>query len=103
MHHLGQRVKELTALHQTARLVQNPNMTPQEVMEYFVPLLPPAWQFPEITGAKFSYGSLVVSTDNFSKTPWTQSAEFRTGDEKQGLLEVCYLTEKPPLAEGPFF
>ncbi len=102
MHHLGERVKELTALHQTARLVQNPDMTPQEVIEHFVPLLPQAWQFPEITGAKFSYGSIVVATDNFSKTPWTQSAEFLTGDEKQGLLQVCYLTEQPPLVEGPF-
>jgi PAS domain S-box-containing protein len=102
MHHLGERVKELTALHQTARLVQNPDMAPQQVIEHFVPLLPPAWQFPEITCAKFSYGSIVVSTDNFSKTPWTQSAEFQTGDEKRGLLEVCYLTEKPSLVEGPF-
>ena len=102
MNNLGERVKELTALHQTARLVQDPNATPREIVERFVELIPAAWRYPEITGAHVLYDSIEVATPNFTSTPWKQSAEFKTGDGKQGVLEVCYLAEKPRLDEGPF-
>ncbi|MEE8612897.1 MAG: MHYT domain-containing protein, partial [Nitrospirales bacterium] len=102
MYNLGERVKELTALHQTARLVQDPQATPKEVIQQLVPLLPPAWQYPESTAARFTYDTLQVATPNFSPTPWTQRAEFQTEDGKSGLLEVCYLVKQPDRDEGPF-
>ena len=66
MKNLGERVKELTALHQTARLVQDPNATPKEIMGRFVELIPSAWRYPEITGARLLYDSIEVQTENFS-------------------------------------
>jgi PAS domain-containing protein len=102
MNNLGERVKELTALHQTARLVQDPNATPKEIVERLVELIPAAWRYPEITGAHVLYDSIEVTTPNFASTPWIQSAEFQTGDGKRGVIEVCYLAEKPKLDEGPF-
>ena len=102
MNNLGERVKELTALHQTARLVQDPHATPKEIVNRFVELIPAAWRYPEITGAHLFYDSIEFATPNFVSTPWVQRAEFKTGDGKRGLLEVCYLVEKPKLDEGPF-
>jgi len=102
MNHLGERVKELTALHQTARLVQDPQSTPKAVIEQLIPHLPPAWQYPEITGARFSYDDINIATPNFQQTPWVQKAEFTTSDGKVGVVEVCYLEEKPVDIEGPF-
>ena len=102
MNNLGERVKELTALHQTARLVQDPNAAPREIVERFVELIPAAWRYPDITGAHVLYDSIEVATKNFASTPWIQSAEFKTGDGKRGVFEVCYLAEKPNLDEGPF-
>ena len=66
MNNLGERVKELTALHQTARLVQDPQVTPKEIVERFVELIPAAWRYPEITSVRFLYDSIEVTTPNYT-------------------------------------
>ena len=102
MDDLGQRVKELTALHQTARLLQDPAAIPEGIMQQLIDFIPSAWQYPDITTARFTYNSIEITTPNFIMTPWTQQAEFVTGDGKKGRLEVCYAQEKPEQHEGPF-
>lgn len=102
MEDLGSRVRELTALHHTARLIQHPSASPQEIMRELLPLLCEAWQYPTITGARISYGGLKVATKNFQPTDWMQQAEFSTEDGTCGLLEICYLEKRPILQEGPF-
>ena len=102
MNHLGERVKELTALHQTARLVQDPQMTPRDVIERLVPHLPAAWPYPDSTGARFSYDTVDIATKNFQQTPWVQRAQFTTSDGTVGMVEVCYVREHPAVFEGPF-
>lgn len=102
MHHLGERVKELTALHETARLLQTPQLTPSEIVHKVLSLIPPAWQYPGITVARFTFDEIDVATPNYSPTPWTQTADFTTKDGKHGRLAVCYLTEQPEVGEGPF-
>jgi PAS domain S-box-containing protein len=102
MEDLGSRVRELTALHHTARLVQHPSAAPQEIMQELLPLLCEAWQYPAITEARISYGDLHVATTNFQQTEWMQRAEFTTNDNTPGLLEICYLDKRPIAQEGPF-
>ena len=51
VHDLGERVKELTALHTTGRLLNEPG-SPDEVLAPIVNLLPAAWQYPDITAAR---------------------------------------------------
>lgn len=102
MEDLGNRVKELTALHQTARLVQDPLATPQEVAQQLLPLLRAAWQHPDITEAHISYAGIDIATPNFRPTDWMQRAEFLTDDGTGGVLEICYVEERPAEAEGPF-
>ena len=95
MEDLGSRVRELTALHHTARLIQHPSATPQDIMRELLPLLCDAWQYPSITEARISYGDLKVATKNFQPTDWMQQAEFSTEDGTPGLLEICYLEKRP--------
>jgi PAS domain S-box-containing protein len=102
MQALGSRVKELTALHHTARLAQDPMATPQEVVQQLLPLLREAWQYPQITEARISYADIDIATPNFQRTDWMQRAEFFTDDGKAGLLEICYVEERPTAQEGPF-
>jgi len=102
MDELGNRVKELTALHQTARLVQDPLATPHVVMRQLLPLLCAAWQFPDMTEARIAYADLDLTTSHFRPTRWMQQAEFATADGTPGLLEICYLEERPTADEGPF-
>ena len=99
---LHERVKELTALHQTANILQD-NVTPaQQLMQQIVELIPPAWQYPGITGACIRFDDLSACTANFQETPWMQTRCFKTLAGLAGIIQVAYLKEMPVLDEGPF-
>jgi PAS domain S-box-containing protein len=100
-HRLGERVKELTALHSTAKIFQKQSTVP-ELLQEVVSILPPAWQYPCVTAARITFHGMDFQTDNFTVTPWRQSADFTTTDGKLGAIEVYYLDEMPQEVEGPF-
>jgi PAS domain S-box-containing protein len=102
VHHLGERVKELTALHRAARILQNEAQPLPDLLQQFVAVLPPAWQYPEITAARIRLGELEFATPNFKQTSWMQRADFSLAEGLQGVVEVVYLEEKPPEQDGPF-
>ncbi|MCX6568089.1 MAG: sensor histidine kinase [Candidatus Aminicenantes bacterium] len=99
---LKERVKELTALHGAARVLEHAGKTPATILKEIVALLPPAWQYPEITAVKISLGAVETATPNFARTPWSQMAMFSAGEGAEGLIEVVYLEDRPALFEGPF-
>jgi PAS domain S-box-containing protein len=101
VHDLGERVKELTALHATSRLLNEPG-TPGELLARIVTLLPAAWQYPDITGARIATHDIDVRSEGFALTPWVQRADFTTSDGRVGTIEIVYLQERPNAAEGPF-
>jgi transcriptional regulator with PAS, ATPase and Fis domain len=102
LHHLRERVKELTALHSTAQLFQNEDLSTEELLQRIADLIPPSWQYPEVTAARIRFGHLQITTDNFVPSRWTQRAEFICRDGTVGEIEVAYLEERPPEVEGPF-
>jgi PAS domain S-box-containing protein len=102
LHHLGERVKELTALHKAARILQNEERTTVEWLQQVVTVLPPAWQYPEITAARIRLGELEYATPNFKQSPWTQRADFSVAEGLRGTIEVVYLEERAAEQEGPF-
>ena len=102
LHRLGERVKELTALHHAARILQNEEHATAEWLQQFVGVLPSAWQYPEITAARIQLGELELATPNFKPTPWTQRADFSVAEGLQGAIEVAYLEERPAEQEGSF-
>lgn len=99
---LGERVKELTCLHGVARLLQDPPDDPAAVLALVVELLPPAWQYPEVTEARITAGSAVAATAGFRPAGQSQTVQFAGGDGSEGLIEVVYLEDMPPSFEGPF-
>ena len=101
IHDLGERVKELTALQQTTRTLQDETKSLPELLQEVVRSLPSAWQYPEVTAARIRFGDLEFKTNGFATTPWSQTCEFSAGNVK-GELEVAYLKEMPPEAIGPF-
>jgi formate hydrogenlyase transcriptional activator len=102
LYDLGERVKELTALHQTARLLENEQLGVSELLAQIAALLPPAFQYPEITQACVRYGDAEVRTPGFADAPWRLTKVFETRNGTTGALDVVYLQERPPAAEGPF-
>ena len=101
-HELGERVKELNCLYGIARLVERPGVSLKKVIGGVVNLIPPSWQFPEITCARIVFQDEEYRTSNFRETVWTQTSPFFADGEQVGLLEVFYLEKKPQSDEGPF-
>jgi PAS domain S-box-containing protein len=101
VHDLGERVKELRLLHAVARLLQSDRAFNLDLLTELVGLLPLAWQYPECCEAHIAYGGIEAATPGWQESPWKQSASFATASG-DGIIEVIYLIEKPPEAEGPF-
>jgi PAS domain S-box-containing protein len=101
LRNLKERVKELTALHATMELLQYDRGLTADLLQAIADLIRLGWQYPEITAVRLVFAGNETRTPNFTPTPWMQSARFSTSSEG-GLIEVAYLRESPPEAEGPF-
>jgi len=101
-HDLGERAKELNCLYGISNLVQRPDISLEELLQGTVNLIPPAWQYPEITCARIALGGQEYLTENFRETAWRQTSDIIVNGERTGAVEVCYLEEKPESDEGPF-
>jgi len=102
LHRLTERIKELTALHMTARILQDETKSAPEMMADVVALLPPAWQYPEITTARIRFQELESVSQGFVESEWRQSAKFTTPRGETGCVEVYYREPRPLADEGPF-
>lgn len=102
VHNLGERVKELTALHRTSRLLQQERPFDLGVLQEMVAFLPSAWQHPEICAARVSFAGLTATSPGWQESPWSLGVEFRTRTGEVGAIRVVYREECPPADEGPF-
>ncbi|MEE8358390.1 MAG: ATP-binding protein, partial [Candidatus Hydrothermarchaeales archaeon] len=100
---LGERVKELKGLYGTSQLIADPDSTLEGVFQGAVDLIPPSWQYPEITCARITFEGKEFKTANWKAPKWMQTADIITIKKKAGVIEVGYLEQKPEIDEGPFF
>ena len=101
-HSLGERVKELSCLYGISSLIEKQNISSEEIFQGTVDLIPPAWQYPEVTCARIILEGQEFQTDNFKETIWKQTSDIVVHGDRIGTLEVCYLEERPRMDEGPF-
>ncbi|MEE9594734.1 MAG: PAS domain S-box protein, partial [Candidatus Hydrothermarchaeales archaeon] len=101
-HDLGERVKELNCLYGISKLVEDPDISFEGVFQGTVDLIPPSWQYPEITHGRVSFGDRVYVTKGFREGEWWQEADIVAGGVEVGRVEVFYGEERPELFEGPF-
>jgi len=66
---LDERVKELNCLYGISALVEKPGISLAEILQGTVDLVPPAWQYPEITGARVVLEGQEFRTKNLEKPP----------------------------------
>jgi len=99
---LGKRAKEMKCLYDISYVVEGPGITLEEICQRTVDLIPPAWQYPEITCARILVDDQEYRTENFSETSWKQASEIFLHGKRIGTVEVCYLEEKEECDEGPF-
>jgi PAS domain S-box-containing protein len=101
-HDLGERVKELKCLYGISNILERSSITLDEIYQEVINLLPPSWQYPEITCARMIIGEKEFKTDNFKMTSWKQTATIKVKGEDKGIVEVYYLEARPEIYEGPF-
>ncbi|HON86274.1 MAG TPA: histidine kinase [Syntrophorhabdaceae bacterium] len=101
-HALGERIKELNCLYNISYLVEKYGISLEKILSGIVEIIPPAWQYPEITCARIDIEENTFATENFKITPWKQSSPITVKGKKAGMLEVYYLEERPESYEGPF-
>jgi PAS domain S-box-containing protein len=97
-HNLKERVKELTCLYGISDLAENPDTSTGELIQGVLGLIPPAWQFPDITCARITLNNVEYKTENFKITEWKLSSSVNVR-EKVLEIEVYYLEDKPFLEE----
>ena len=99
---LGERIKELNCLYGISNLVEIPGVSLEEVFQGTVDLIPPAWQYPEVTCARITLEGKEFSTGNFGPSRWQKTADILARGEQVGTVQVGYLQERPASDEGPF-
>ena len=102
MNEVGERIKELNCLFKISRLMERRRLTLKQILQGIVELIPPAWQYPEITCAKIMIDSQEFSTENFEETQWKLTQNIVVDARTAGTLAVYYLKDKPESDEGPF-
>jgi signal transduction histidine kinase len=102
LHDLNERVKELTALHRTARLLQDHKRPPPKLLQEIVTILPAAFDQAEIAAARIVFDGVEYRSPNFGSSPWTESAHFTTTGGRHGLVEIVYAENRFKQTNHPF-
>ena len=95
---LQERVKELKCLFQITKLLNNPNISIDEILMGSLESIRHGWQCPEILCARILFNGKEFKTNNFKQTPWSLKCQTMV-KEKDLSLEVYYLEDKPFLNE----
>ena len=101
-HSLGERIKELNCLYSISKLRERTDFSLEDILQAIVDLIPPAWQYPEITCARIFFNGYEFTTFNYKNTRWKLTCDIMVYSKKIGTLEICYLEEKSEIDEGPF-
>ncbi|MEA1958269.1 MAG: PAS domain S-box protein, partial [Chloroflexota bacterium] len=96
------RAKELACLYGISNVLARQDASPEELFQGILELIPPAYQYPDITCARITIEGKRYKTENFKKTEWIQAQDINAHGERVGTVEICYLKERPEAAEGPF-
>ncbi|MEO6405405.1 MAG: PAS domain S-box protein [Ferruginibacter sp.] len=101
-HDIGERVKELNCLYRLSELTNAPGKTIEDILQELVQIIPPSYQYPEITTARITFKGHTFESRNFSESIWKQDATIKINNVNTGLVEIFYNRDMPELDEGPF-
>lgn len=99
---LLERVKELSCLYGMSRIAETPYVSLEDLMHSIIDLVPPSWQYPEITRVRITLDGLDYSLPDFVSNEDKLVSDILIDNEKRGEIEVIYTQKRPELDEGPF-
>ena len=97
-----ERVKELSCLYEMAQLAALDELDLDVVLGRVIELLPPSWQYPELTAARLQLDERIFGTRPFEPGWQAQRAAIVIAGSLRGFVEVAYTEPMPPMDEGPF-
>jgi len=99
---LRERAKEITCLYELTRIASSPELGVKDILARLVEILPPAWQYPDITVARVTLDDQRYQSGDFASVRVYQLAKIAINGKVRGDIRVGYLEERPVLDEGPF-
>ncbi len=100
---LLERVKELDFLYKMSNITKQKAISLDKLISQIIELIPPAWQYPEITTARITLNNKNYPNTHFDKYEHKLVSDIIVDNEKCGIIEVCYTEKCPEIDEGPFF
>ncbi len=100
-YYYNKRIKELNCIYKLTKLVENQNLSIDEVLKKAIDLIPFALQFPSITTTRIIYDKNEYVLSNFYKSKWKISTIEKIY-EKTLIIEVFYLEDKDFLKEEEY-
>ncbi|MFC1961637.1 hypothetical protein ACFLWN_01115 [Chloroflexota bacterium] len=100
--HLHERAKELACIYAVAQIIDDPDITLQQIYQQVVDILPSGWQYPEIAQARIVIGDEEFHPFGYIDTKWKLSSDINAYGVKRGTVDVCYLEKKPEMNKEPF-
>jgi len=91
---LNERNKELACLYSIISASNIPDISFNALLQSIVALIPPAWQFPDITEVCIEVNGQFFQTEQFQETPWMLTHEITVQENQIGNVKVCYLERR---------
>ncbi len=98
---LRERIKELNCLYAIASLIEKEESL-DTICQGTVELMPGTWFHDEVACARIILDEQEFKTANFQETKLRLTAEIILFNKPAGMVELCYLEERPHMDEGPF-
>jgi two-component system sensor histidine kinase/response regulator len=102
LHDVGERIKELRCLYGISKLTMDSNIEFEEILRKSVEMIPPAWQYPNVTCARIVFDDKELLTDKYEESQWSLSSDILIEGKKRGQVDVFYIIEMPGSDIGPF-
>jgi len=98
----NERLKEQALVNGISAILFDRTLEREYILRKIIEMIPPGWQYPEITVTRFRYKDFDIKSPGYRETPWIQRVEFADSDGISGTLDVLYLEEMEEDYEGPF-
>ena len=99
---LVNRVKELNCLFSISEIRGKKGISLDKILQEIVNIIPPSWQYPDITHAKIVLKDQEYRSTQFKEGKWEQKENIIVNGKEKGRIIVFYEKERPQVYEGPF-
>jgi len=97
-----QHIKQLDCFYGLSKLIEQPEISLEEIFQETVHLIRNAFQYPDSICVRITFEGINYKTDNFRKSELSQHTKIKVYGDEAGAIEVYYLGEKQENGKRPF-